>query len=263
MNVKFTLWDAVEQNEQIELLLTRLEDAFKELKQKGYKTNINVQEKLKEIDKQIDILLEEQAKLNNKEKPMMDIKCGYKAQTVNITKDSVGYHCPIVDSVNGDFTFNDPSLENLVKKYKNFVDSKDRIEDDCPYNMSLGVTYKDETLHINSYNPHTSALVKRYIADANFTPKIGTLSLDKFVDQFVDYVDNKDKVTQVEDPDLAIVEQFFSELKRVNQEMTALGQVDNIVLAVKLNHVYEFYKGWIPLTHEVVGSYYYNMFVKK
>lgn len=162
-------------------------------KQKGYKMNYNVSEKLKEIDKQINTLLEEQSKLNREEKPVMTIKCGYKAQTVDITKDSIGYHCPIIDSVNGDFTFNDPLLENLVKKYKNFVDKKDRIKDDCPYNMSLGIIYKDETLHINSYNPHTSALVKRYIADENFTPKTGTLSLDKFVDQFVDFVNNKEE----------------------------------------------------------------------
>jgi hypothetical protein len=123
--MKPNLWDAVENNEQIELLLTILEDAFKQLKQKGYKMNFNVQEKLKEIDKQINKLLENQ--------------------------------------------------------------------------------------------------------------------------------------TKEKDQDLAIVEQFFSELQRVRQEMIALGQVDDLVLAVKLNKVYEFYKGYIPLTDEVMGYYYQKL----
>lgn len=193
---------------------------------------------------------------------MIKIKCSYKAQTVEITKDSIGYHCPIIDSVNGDFTFNDPNLENLAKKLKIYIDKRDRVKDDCQYNMSLEVNYKGRILHFDSYSPHTN-VVKKYRADADFIPRTGNLSLKKLVDQFVDYVDNKCEVTKEIDKDLAIVEQFFSELKRVNQEMTALGQVDSMVLAVKLSKVYEFYKSGIPLTHEVVGQFYFNMFVNK
>jgi hypothetical protein len=177
---------------------------------------------------------------------MMKIKCTYKAQTVNITKDNVGYHCPIVDSVNGDFTFNDPFLENLVKKYKNFVDKRDRVENDYPYNMSLEVNYKGDVLHIDSYNPHT-VVVKKYRADANFTPKLGTLNIDKLVDQFVDFV-NKEEEKDMK-PENKLYTQYQRQLERLRNEIEEK-DYDVETIEKKIKSIFDLYGHPLGLTSE-------------
>lgn len=291
--VDFTPDKFTEQQEKKEMKVVTAEDIsriFTELEEKYGKDKAigifvgKTQESVRLIDGKsaAQILFEKLQEHQNKEenKTMMRITCCYKAHTVDITKDSVGYHCPIIDNVNGDFTFNDHSLENLVKKFKNFVDKKDRIEDNCIYNMSLEVTYKDETLSINSYNPHTAALVKRYIADANFSPKAGTLSLDKFVDQFVDYVDKKEEskmsnrvaerlkkidkqITDLleeqaklnyegemtQDKDVEMVNNFVATIKAVIEEMKSVEETPLLPMIrdLKLKGVYDLYKDILPV----------------
>lgn len=103
-----------------------------------------------------------------------------------------------------------------------------------------------------------------------------SVTLDFLINRFKQNVDSllatkkkKMEEKKIKDKDLAVVEQYLFSLEKVYLEMKELVEVkrlDTLALVrdVKLNNLYEFYKGMIPLgSLDSVRDFYLNKYVNR
>lgn len=102
------------------------------------------------------------------------------------------------------------------------------------------------------------------------------ITLENLINHFKEEVNSlvaskkkKMEEKKIKDKDLAVVEQYLFSLEKIYLEMKELVEVkrlDTLALIrdVKLNNLYEFYKGMIPLgSLDSVRTFYLNKYVNR
>lgn len=245
------LWDAVEHNEQVELLLTSLEERFKELKQKGYKMNVNVSEKLRKFYKQIDILVEEQSKLNNQEQQPMNFP--YKGYTLEIeSKEEDGATRLIGRCTKTGWMLSTlGGYDYMIDRYKKDIDGHIQA---TQKQKEIDEQKKKEAREV----PDLLKSVDEKLDSMRQEFKKSGLAFNVLGNN------QEEKVVKVEDRDVLLVDGFLSALDKIQKEMCQIDhKYRDIILDVKLRRVLDWYKDKMELkSFDSLKDFYFRRQVK-